>query len=377
MDVQSAPGAEGAPAEAPISVITTGTDENYNSVRAAAKALSAARWKKDKEPEAPADVSLKDLQQAVADPQESEAAPAAEDAPPPETEAQGETKSQAEPEETLPPIEPPRSWTKEQRERWQSLPRETQEYLAEREQERERELRRGQNEAAEQRKAIEAERSKVEQARQQYESALPLLFENLQSAMSGEFSDIKTMADVQKMATEDWPRYVRWDAQQKQVAAVQQEMRAAEERRNAEFTQQWNDFAKRQDELFLERVPEMADKDKAARLRDGAVEALRSVGFTDEELARSYNGKQGLSLRDHRVQLLVRDAHLWREAQAKAKTVEKKPVPPVQRPGVSQGKGAAREAEIANLNKQLEQARSPNSAIRAAARLVAMRRAGR
>jgi hypothetical protein len=53
----------------------------------------------------------------------------------------------------LPPIDPPRSWTKAEKERFQSLPRETQEYLHTREQEREREFRRGQNEAAEQRKA--------------------------------------------------------------------------------------------------------------------------------------------------------------------------------------------------------------------------------
>src|SRR5882672_4996536 len=46
-----------------------------------------------------------------------------------------------------PIIEPPRSWTKEEKERFFSLPRETQEYLANREQERDREIRRSQNEA--------------------------------------------------------------------------------------------------------------------------------------------------------------------------------------------------------------------------------------
>jgi hypothetical protein len=184
------------------------------------------------------------------------------------------------------------------------------------------------------------------------------------------------MADVQKMASEDWPRYIRWDAQQKQVVAVQQEMRAAEERRTAEFTQQWNEFAKRQDDLFAEKVPEMADKDRAARLQSAAVSVLKDLGFSDEELSRSYHGKQGMSLRDHRVQLLVRDAILWREAQAKAKAAVTKPVPPVQRPGVSQGKGAERAAQLQNLNQQLDNASGLN-ALRAAAKLVATRRASR
>jgi hypothetical protein len=292
-----------------------------------------------------------------------------------DAQAPGETESQAEPAEP-PPIEPPRSWTKEAKERWQSLPRETQEYLAEREQERERELRRGQNDAAEKLKGLTAKEQAVELARQQYETALPLLLDNLQSAMQGEFSDIKTMADVQKMASEDWPRYVRWDAQQKQVTAVQQEMRGAEERRTAEFTQRWTEFAKREDSLFAEKVPEMADRDKAAKLQSAAVSVLKELGFSDEELSRSYHGKQGMSLRDHRVQLLVRDATLWREAQAKAKAATAKPVPPVQRPGVSQGKAAEREAAIQNLNQQLDKASGVN-ALRAAAKLVAARRAAR
>src|SRR4051812_43442965 len=47
-----------------------------------------------------------------------------------------------------PPIPPPRSWTKDARAHWQTLPHETQTYVAAREQERERELRRSQNEVA-------------------------------------------------------------------------------------------------------------------------------------------------------------------------------------------------------------------------------------
>ena len=88
--------------------------------------------------------------------QESEADPriksgaAADDAAPADAQAPGEQTESAEPEAAAPPpIEPPRSWTKDEKERFQSLPRETQEYLATREQERDREFRRSQNEAAE------------------------------------------------------------------------------------------------------------------------------------------------------------------------------------------------------------------------------------
>lgn len=297
------------------------------------------------------------------------------DAAPPEVEAPGETQ-EAEPAEALPPIEPPRSWTKEAKEQWQSLPRETQEYIASREQERDREIRRSQNEAAEKLKGMSAKEQQLEQARQQYEAALPALLQSVQQAMAGEFADIKSMADVEKMAAEDWPRYVRWDAAQKKVAAIQQEVRATHERQAHEATAKFADFAKREDDLFLERAPEFADKDKAAKLQDAAIGILKDLGFAEDELGKLWNGQDRLSLRDHRVQLLIRDGIKYREAQEAAKKAVAKPLPPVQRPGVAQPKGAAQAQQIETLSKQLENASGVN-ALRAAAKLTAMRRAAR
>src|SRR6202035_873434 len=105
---------------------------------------------------------------AEAAPDQSAPVEPADAAPPEQPEAPGATTESAEPPAAPAPIEPPRSWTKEARERFATLPRETQEYLAQREQDRDRELRRSQNEAAEQRKVLEAERAKAEQARAQY-----------------------------------------------------------------------------------------------------------------------------------------------------------------------------------------------------------------
>lgn len=300
-----------------------------------------------------------------------ESAPEADAAPP--QEAPGETQ-EAEP--ALPPIEPPRSWTKEEKERWQSLPRETQEYLASREQERDREIRRSQNEAAEKLKGMTAKEQQLEQARQQYEAALPALLQSVQQAMAGEFADIKSMADVEKMAAEDWPRYVRWDAAQKKVAAVQQEVRASQERQAHETQSKFVEFAKREDELFLEKAPEFADKEAAAKLQGAAIEVLRDLGFAEDELAKLWNGQDRLSLRDHRVQLLIRDGIKYREAKSAATKAVAKPLPPVQRPGVAQPKGAAQAQQIETLSKQLENASGVN-ALRAAAKLTAMRRSAR
>ena len=87
---------------------------------------------------------------------------------------------------------------------------------------------------------------------------------------------------------------------------------------------------------------------------------------------QSWHGQRDLSLRDHRVQLLIRDATLWRDAQAKAKAAATRPVPPVQRPGVSQPKGAAQDAAIQHLTQKLEKTGN----LKDAAALLRARRAG-
>ena len=275
--------------------------------------------------------------------------------------------------EDLPSIEPPRSWTKADKELFTSLPRETQMRIAERERSREGDFLRRQAEAAEKLKGLSAREQAVDQARLQYEAALPQLLLTLNDQQAAEFADIKTLADAERVAREDWPRYMRWDLAQKKAAFAQQQMLEAQLRQVTEQQQRFAQFAKRQDELFVEKVPEFADARKAVELQSAAVTVLKDLGFDDAELAASWQGRQDFSLRDHRVQLLVRDATLWREAQQKAKAAVAKPVPPVQRPGVSHPKGAAQDAVIQNLNKQLESASGVN-ALRTAAKLVAARR---
>jgi hypothetical protein len=285
----------------------------------------------------------------------------------------GERTESADPAQDAPPIEPPRSWTKEDKELFAGLPRATQERLAERERSRESDFLRRQNEAAEKLKGLSAKEQAVEQARQHYEAALPQLLATLQSQQAGEFADIKSMADVERLAREDWPRYLLWDLQQKKIAEVGQQLLAAQHRQVVEKLAHFTDFAKRQDDLFKEKVPDMADEAKAAELQKRALAVLSDLGFDEAELAQSWNGQKDLSLRDHRVQLLIRDATLWREAQAKAKAAATKPVPPVQRPGAATARASTDEARVTHLTQRLEQTGS----LKDAAALVRARRAAR
>ena len=287
--------------------------------------------------------------------------------------APGETQGsdQAASPEDAPPIAPPRSWTKEDKELFKGLPRETQERLVERERSREGDFLRRQNEAAEKLKGLSAREQAMEQAKRQYESALPALLQSLQE-QAGEFADIHSLADIERVAREDWPRYVRWDAQQKKIAAVQSQVNAAVARQAQAAQHNWSSFAQQQDALLLEKAPELADKAQLAKVADGAMGVLKDLGYNDQELSDLWNGRGAMSLCDHRVQLLIRDGVRYRDAQAAARSAAVRPVPSVQRPGAAAPRGADADARLSALNSKLEQSGSLKDA---AALLAAQRHA--
>lgn len=349
----------------PTTEITAPRDapEAVNTVSAAAKLLRSARQTRQPEP------SERAPQEAAPDhaPVSDRTTPSSEtDDAAPLNEAPGATEA-IDPAPQEPPIEPPRSWTAEDKEAFRALPRETQAKIAERESKREAEFRRSQNEVSEKQKAIEAEREAVAKARSQYEAALPQLLQQLHQ--TPEFADIKSMEDVEKMANEDWPRFARWQFHQQKIEAVKAELNASRQRQEAEMRTQWEHFAKRQDELFLEHAPEMKDATKATQTRQAAVDLLKEIGFTDEELGNLWNTP---TFRDHRMQRLVLDAVRFKDAKKSLVTATKKELPPVVRPGVSQP-GKDRDMQIKDLESRVDKSSGIN-ALRAAARLVATRR---
>jgi hypothetical protein len=241
----------------------------------------------------------------------------------------------------------------------------------ERERSRESDFLRRQNEAAEKLKGLTAKEQHAEQARTQYEQALPMLLQAMQQ-QAGEFADVKSITDVERLAREDWPRYVMWDAQQKRIAAIAQEVQATQQRQELAKSTRWSAFAQQQDSLFLEKAPEFAaDKEAFAKASHGAAGLLRDLGFTDAELGEMWHGQRTVSLRDHRIQLLLRDGVKYRDAQAAAKKAAAKPVPNVQRPGPA----APRHADADERLKALDQRLTHTGSLRDAAAALAARRA--
>ncbi len=337
--------------EAPVVTTPADTNAKYSDAHEAGRALAQARWKRDNKAEPAAPI------EAVAEPP-TELADEASAAPP--EEAPGETQEVDPAVEEQPSVEPPRSWAKDAKEAFKLLPPALQKDVAELERSREVEVRRSQNEAAEKLKGLTAKEQAAEQLRQQYEAALPALQQAIQAATSGEFADIKSQDDVDKLANEDWPRFARWQAHQMKVGALQRETQAAEERRQSEYRTKWAEFAKNEDARAVEKIPELADRAKASKVADAAMATLESVGFSRDEVAKSWMGEASISPRDHRWQQIV-----WKAAQydqAKATKPVPKPVPVVQRPGVSKAPTTANDAQIQTLEREFERKPNPKTA---------------
>jgi hypothetical protein len=270
-----------------------------------------------------------------------------------------------------PPLDLPRSWSKDRAEQWNRLDRETQEYLLDHDRTTSAEVRRAQNEAAERAKAIEAERQAYEQARQQYETQLPILLSSLQNQAAAEFQDITTWADVAAMQANDPIRYQRWDLYQKQAAAIQQEIQAAQTRQQQEEQEGRQRFIAEETQRLYEVAPEFADPKQQPKLVSQIRELLTDKKFSEEEV-RAVGQGAPISFYDHRVQLILRDAMRYRASQQALKNAPAKPAPQVQRPGTALGKGEVRSSQVQALETKLSKTHSVDDAV---ALLRARRRA--
>ncbi len=351
---------EGATDESlpPIETPLSSADETPISPRDAARALSQYRWKRDAKEEKAEALPP----QAAAEPpaeippaQAEEPAATAEQATGEQT---TETTEQPAAEEALAPLELPRSWSKDQSDAWAKLPPDTQQYLLDQDSKATRAVRQAQNEAAETRKAIDTERAALEQARHQTEQLNAQLLERTNQTIMGEFSDIRSQADVEKMAREDWPRFSLYQAKMMELQNYQRAQADTQARAQQEFRGKWDKFAKDEDSRFLEAAPEMQDETRASAMRNRSLSLLKDIGFTDEDLSRLWNGEVSLSLRDHRAQLLIRDAARYREAQTSARTKVARPVPAVQRPGSPAARAPDADIQEKRLNEQFEKTAS-------------------
>ncbi len=297
-----------------------------------------------------------------------------EDAAP--EEVRSEEPVTPDPVDELPPIDAPRSWSKEDKELFASLPRETQERVADRERSRESDFLRRQNEAAEHSKAAQAERQQAEQARQQFEQRLQQTIGSDIEAFLRDFPEVNQPGGAEKLAKEDPFRWIEFNQRANDLQRRNADLQQVQHQRQQEESQAFQQWASEQDKLFTELVPEFADKTKADTARKEVVSYLTdAIGLTEGELSTMWNGQTPFHIRDAKAQRIMRDAAKWHAASKKAVAAAKAPVPQVQRPGTAPAKGANSAATIASLEQQLNRETSPMKQAKIATELRLARRA--
>lgn len=344
---------------------------SFQGVNAAASFLAERRAKAStapaasEQPAATAESAEPEVEAATAEPESSQ-----EGADPAEEPTLGEEPEDTDPvAEKLPPIERPRSWSKDDEDDWKALPRARQEKIAAREQARELEIRRGQNDTAEKLKGLTAKETAAEQARQQYEERAKGALKVLEREQLRDFPDIKTMDDVKNLLTTDPLRYLQWDAHQKELVVADQAVKEAAKRSETEKSTTWQKHVQAENELATKAIPELGDKEKGPALMKRAAEWL-SEKFGQDGLNDLASGKEKISVYDHRFQQLIKAQLDLTDLQAKVASAQKaalKPaaaiVPPVQRPGVTQPRGVAESQRTQALDSKLNTSGSMKDAL--------------
>lgn len=257
----------------------------------------------------------------------------------------------------LPPVEPPRSWTKEAKDRWNTIPREAQEEFARIEQGREREFLRSQQDAAEKLKGLTAKEQQAEQARQQYEAKLSSSVKIIETALQADFGDIQTMQHVRDLQNNDPFRFQAWQVRQMELTAAKAEESAVTQRQAHEKQSKRATYEVEQNNRLIELVPEMGDPKKAADLRERAIKMLNDdLGLSTDQLTQWMQDDTGHQILSNAgMQKLMADGLKYREIVNAPKAVAAKPLPPVARPGTSRPSGQGVDSErIQALNRKPE-----------------------
>lgn len=214
---------------------------------------------------------------------------------------------------TAPAIEPPVSWTAEEKQLFTQLPPELRQTLARRESERERLTQTQANEAGERAKGLEAERTQLATVRaQQVNLAGALLLQLYPELERFQKTDWETLA---RERPAEWAQQRQaFDGLQVRIGTAQRQLADIQQQQQTDQAAQQQTFLKEQQKLLLEREPAFGDALKSKALRDDLVKFLPEV--TTEELG---------AISDHRHLLIARDAMLYRKAvAARAEALAKK-----------------------------------------------------
>ncbi len=266
--------------------------------------------------------------QLAAEVQEDE--PAVEEAAQADPETAEDELELEEEADDLPPIDAPVSWDAEAKAKFAELPRDTQEYLAKREGERERFVQQKSQEAA--RARTEAEQAAIQQLAQ------------IEHGYARHYQQIAEQIMPQRpnpaLLQHDPMAFYAQQAQYESAAAQQRELQqlASQHAEQAQQREAAAEQARMADEhrIIVENYPEYADPTRGPELQRKLTAVAKEMGYPDELISQA---------RANDI-LAMRTAAEWKAKADKfdalqAKRMEKvraaKGLPRVAKPGVSQG----------------------------------------
>lgn len=196
---------------------------------------------------------------------------------------------------------------------------------------------------AEQRKAVEAERARIEEAnklRDQYAQRLQMMEQFLNQQTKGE--DLEALKEVDPIG---YAVKVAEQAQrEKQLAVLQQEQQRIAEKQQAERSEHLQKHLAEESQKLSTAIQGYGDPKTGDQIRKDIREYAKSIGWTDAELANLYDSRAVLSLY-HGMK--------FSQLQSKKPELTKKVVaaPKMMKAGVSQPRNVQQEQTKKQINQ--------------------------
>jgi hypothetical protein len=234
--------------------------------------------------------------------------------------------------EEIPPIDLPPSWKAEEKERWDNLPRETQEYLSQRESQRE--------------KFVQSKAQEAAQARQQAETAalqhLEAHYRQTEQVLSQYAQQFEPQQPDPSLIVTNPQLYAQQEASYRYQVAQQQQLQhqSAQARAEAERAEQALQQQTQQAEIayLAEHFPEYLSPENGPKLQQELSAIATELGYPPELISQA-RAQDIIAM--HKVATIKAKADKFDALMAKKmeKVRAAKKLPPVATPGVSNPDG--------------------------------------
>jgi hypothetical protein len=209
---------------------------------------------------------------------------------------------------------------------------------------------------AEQRKAVEAERQTVEQAKQlrdTYAQRLQIIEQALRSQTQGENLDELKETDPIGYAVKVAER----SENEKRLYAIRAEQARIAQMQQSEQAQQLSQVVSQEADKLSKVLPEYADPQKGETIRKSIRSYAESVGFSADELSKVYDSRAVLTL----YKAMQYDKLMQNKGEVNKKLNQ---APKMLRPGVGKPQGSLEAEQTKRLRQQFKKSGTVSDAAR-------------